>query len=215
MKKFAVVLAGCGVFDGAEIQEAVLCMLAIKRQGATYQCFAPDVEQHHVINHLTGEEMNEERNFLTEAARIDRGQVKPLSEYNAEEFDALVFSGGFGVAKNLSTIAFDGANAAVLADVEKAINTTYDEVKPIGAMCISPALIARIIEGASLTIGDEKETIEVIEKMGGKHVLASHGDVVMDEENLIFSTPCYMLDAQITDIDDGANNMIKAMIKHL
>lgn len=215
MKKFAVVLAGCGVFDGAEIHEAITAMLAIKRQGGEYQCFAPDIPQHHVINHLNGEEMNESRNVLVESARIARGEIKDLSEYKAEDFDALIFPGGFGAAKNLSTVAFDGPDAKVNPEVEKAVKETLKNEKPIGALCIAPAFIAKIIEGVNVTIGEDAGTIEAIEKMGGKHVKTTHGDVVVDEENLVFTTPCYMLDAEITDIDDGASNIVAEMMKYM
>ena len=133
MKKIAVVLAGCGVYDGAEIHEATLTLLAIARQGAQYQCFAPDINQAHVINHLTGKEMPETRNVLVEAARIARGKIKPLSDYRATEYDSIIFPGGFGVAKNLCTFAFDGEKCTVNKDVEKAIRTTVVAEKPIGA----------------------------------------------------------------------------------
>lgn len=146
-KKFAVVLSGCGVYDGAEIHEATMTMLAIKEGGADYQCFAPDIPQYHVINHLTGEEMNESRNVLVESARIARGDIKPLTEYNANEFDALIFPGGFGAAKNLSTVAFDGADATVNPQVEETIKSTLALHKPIGALCISPAVVAKVIQG--------------------------------------------------------------------
>jgi enhancing lycopene biosynthesis protein 2 len=211
-KKFAVVLSGCGVFDGAEIHEATLTLLAIARAGATYQCFAPDIKQYHVINHLTGEEMNEERNVLVESARIARGDIKPLNEYDAKEFDALIFPGGFGAAKNLSTVAFDGAEATVIPEVEKAIEDTVALRKPIGALCISPAILAKVLKDVSVTIGKDKGTAEAIEAMGATHVETNHGDVVFDENKLVFTTPCYMLDATITDIDDGATNVVKAMM---
>ena len=211
-KKFAVILSGCGVFDGAEIHEATLTLLAIARAGATYQCFAPDIKQYHVINHLTGEEMNEERNVLIESARIARGDIKPLSEYDAKNFDALIFPGGFGAAKNLSTVAFDGANATVIPEVEKAIEDTVALRKPIGALCISPAILAKVLKDVSVTIGKDKGTAEAIEAMGATHVETNHGDVVFDENKLVFTTPCYMLDATITDIDDGATNVVKAMM---
>ncbi len=215
MKKFAIVLAGCGVFDGAEIHEATLTMLAIKRQGADYQCFAPDIPQHHVINHLTGDEMNESRNVLVEAARIARGNIKALSEYKARNYDALIIPGGFGAAKNLSTVAFDGPDAKVNPEVEKAVLNTLDSKKPIGALCISPAFIAKIIEGVNVTIGEDEGTTQAIEKMGGTHVKTTHGDVVVDEDKLVFTTPCYMLDAEITDIDDGASNIVAEMLKYM
>ncbi|NOY50289.1 MAG: isoprenoid biosynthesis glyoxalase ElbB [Chlorobi bacterium] len=213
MKSFAVVLSGCGVYDGAEIHEATLTMLAIAREGASYQCFAPNINQHHVINHLDGKEMSEKRNVLVESARIARGDIKDLKEFKAADFDAIIFPGGFGAAKNLSTIAFDGANASVNGDVEKAVVAMKEAKKPIGALCISPAVIAKILTKVNVTIGTDKATIEVIEKIGAKHFETTHGDVVFDEENLVFTTPCYMLDAKITDIDDGANNIVDAMLK--
>ncbi|MCF8235716.1 MAG: isoprenoid biosynthesis glyoxalase ElbB [Bacteroidales bacterium] len=215
MKKFAVVLAGCGVYDGAEIHEAILAMLAIKRQGGEYQCFAPDIPQHHVINHLTGEEANEQRNVLVESARIARGEIKSLSDYKVEDYDALIFPGGFGAAKNLSTVAFDGADAKVNPEVKRVVEETHQAKKPIGALCITPAFIAKIIEGVNVTVGDDEGTIKAIEKMAGKHVKTTHGDVVVDEDNMVFTTPCYMLDAQITDIDDGASNIVAEMMKYM
>jgi enhancing lycopene biosynthesis protein 2 len=132
MKKIAVVLSGSGVYDGSEIHEATLTLLAIARNKAEYQCFAPDVDQAHVINHLTGEEMTENRNVLVEAARIARGNIKPLSEYNAAVFDAIVFPGGFGAAKNLCTFAFDGVDCKIHSDVEVAVRSTVEAGKPVG-----------------------------------------------------------------------------------
>jgi len=215
MKKFAVVLAGCGVFDGAEIHEATLTLLAIKKLGADYQCFAPDIAQHHVINHITGDEMNESRNVLIEAARIARGDIKNLNEFNSKDYDALIFPGGFGAAKNLSTVAFKGADADVNPEVEKTVKSMLEAKKPIGALCISPAFIARIIGDVKVTIGQDEGTIQAIEAMGGTHVAADHGDVVVDDEKLVFTTPCYMLDADITQIWDGAYNIVEAMLKFM
>lgn len=213
MKKFAVILAGSGVYDGAEIHEATLTMLAISRQGAEYQCFAPNINQHHVINHLNGEEMKETRNVLVESARIARGNIKDLKEFDGNNFDAIIFPGGFGAAKNLSTVAFDGANATVNSEVEKAIKQMFELKKPIGALCISPTIIAKVLGDVNLTIGQDEGTIEVIEAFGATHIETDHGDVVFDEEKLVFTTPCYMLDATILDIDDGATNVVYAMLE--
>jgi enhancing lycopene biosynthesis protein 2 len=215
MKKFAVVLAGSGVYDGAEIHEAVLTLLAIKKHGADYEIFAPDVKQHHVVNHLTGKEMHEERNVLIEAASIARGAIKQLSDFQARNFDALVFPGGFGVAKNLCTFAFDGDNCRVNPDVEKAVKDMVSLHKPIGAMCISPVVISKILGDVELTIGDELATIEKIQKMGSKHIITSHGEVVKDIHKKIYTTPCYMLDANILQIELGTNNLIGAILRDL
>lgn len=215
MKKFAVVLAGCGVFDGAEIHEATLTLLAIKKQAADYQCFAPDIPQHHVINHITGDEMNESRNVLIESARISRGDIKNLNEFDPKDFDALIFPGGFGAAKNLSTVAFKGADAEVNAEVEKAVKSMLEAKKPIGALCISPAFIAKIIGDVKVTIGQDEGTANAIEAMGATHITTDHGDVVVDDEKLVFTTPCYMLEADITQIWDGAYNTVEAMLKFM
>ena len=215
MKNFAVVLAGNGVFDGAEIHEATLTLLAIKQQGAEYDIFAPNIPQHHVINHITGEEMPEQRNVLVESARIARGEIGDLKDFNPDKYDAIIFPGGFGAAKNLSTVAFDGANAKVNHDVEKAVKGMLEMGKPIGALCISPAMIAKIIGDVKVTIGEDQGTIAAINAMGGTHVKTSHGEVVIDEKHKVFTTPCYMLDADITQIADGANNVVKEIMKSI
>lgn len=213
MKKIAVVLAGNGVYDGSEIHEATITLLTIARNGAQYQCFAPDIEQAHVINHLTGKEMPETRNVLVEAARIARGNIKPLSAYNAKEFDALVFPGGFGVAKNLCNYAFEGTNCTVNRDVEKAIRSTVIEEKPIGALCISPVLIAKVLVDVEVTIGNEKAASSAIETLGATHITKSHGEIVYDEKYKLVTTPCYMLDATIDQVADGVENVIKKILE--
>lgn len=214
-KKFAVILAGCGSRDGAEIHEATMALYGIKKSGADYQIFAPDINQHHVINHITGEEMNETRNVLIESARIARGDAKPLSDLDMSEFDALMLPGGFGVAKNLCTFAFDGPNCKVNKEVEQAILSAHSQRKPIGALCISPVLLAKLIPGAKLTIGTDEGTTEAVVTMGAEHSPTSHGEVAVDEKNLLFTTPCYMLDATIVDIADGAMAVVKEMVKFL
>lgn len=210
--KVAVVLAGCGVYDGAEIHEAVLTMLAIVRKGGTYQCFAPNIPQNHVINHLTGqEEHGATRNVLIEAARIARGNIKDLREFRAADFDAIVFPGGFGAAKNLCTFALDGPECHVNGDVERAIKEVHAAGKPIGALCISPALIARVLGNVTVTIGNDRDTADGIESMGGAHTPTTHGQVVIDHEARVATTPCYMLDATIDQIDIGAQNVVDAV----
>jgi enhancing lycopene biosynthesis protein 2 len=213
MKKFAVVLSGCGVFDGAEIHEATLSLLAIAKKGGSYQIFAPDINQHHVINHITGEEMDESRNVLIESARIARGNIHKLDEFQAADFDALLFPGGFGAAKNLSTWAFEGAEAKVLPEVEEAIRNMLSLKKPVGAMCISPVILAKVLGEVHLTIGNDDSTIDAMESLGAKHVYTTHGEVVVDPDHNLVTTPCYMLDATIDQIAEGADNMVDALLK--
>ncbi|WP_163324270.1 isoprenoid biosynthesis glyoxalase ElbB [Draconibacterium mangrovi] len=213
MKNIAVVLAGNGVYDGAEIHEATLTLLAIAQQGAAYQCFAPDVDQAHVVNHISGEEMPETRNVMVEAARIARGNIKALSEYKADDYDAIIFPGGFGAAKNLCTFAFDGPDCKVNPDVEKAIKATVDAEKPVGALCISPAIIAKVLGDVKLTIGQDKGTADALESLGATHVATTHGEIVVDEKYKVITTPCYMLDATITQIADGASNVVAKMLE--
>ena len=212
-RNIAVILAGCGVFDGAEIHEAVLSLLAIARQGAQYQVFAPNREQAHVINHFTGEVSNESRNILVESARIARGKIEPLDQIQIEKFDAILFPGGFGVAKNLCSLAFDGPSCTVLPEVEQVVQDAVKAGKPIGALCIAPAMMTKILAGAEVTIGNELSTIQAIEKMGGSHIEATHAQVVIDEQYKLVTTPCYMLDASIDQIADGAENAVAALLK--
>ncbi|WP_297093649.1 isoprenoid biosynthesis glyoxalase ElbB [uncultured Draconibacterium sp.] len=213
MKNIAVVLAGNGVYDGAEIHEATLTLLAIAQQGAAYQCFAPNVDQAHVVNHISGEEMPETRNVMVEAARIARGNIKALSEYRAADYDAIIFPGGFGAAKNLCTFAFDGPDCKVNPDVEKAIKATVEAEKPVGALCISPAIIAKVLGDVKLTIGQDKGTADALETLGATHVTTTHGEIVVDEKYKVITTPCYMLDATITQIADGASNVVAKMLE--
>ncbi|WP_462319382.1 isoprenoid biosynthesis glyoxalase ElbB [Marinilabilia sp.] len=212
-KKFAVVLSGCGVYDGAEITETVSTLLAIEKAGAEYEVFAPDMEQRQVINHINGEEMHEARNVLVEAARIVRGDIKPLSGFNADNYDALMFPGGFGAAKNLSSFAFDGADCSIHPEVEKAVRDTNKADKPIGALCITPVIMAKIFDEAKLTIGSDQGVAEALQTMGATHVTTTHAEVVTDEKLKIATTPCYMLDAKITQIAEGAENIVNAVMK--
>ena len=212
MKKLAVVLSGNGVFDGAEIHEATLTLYSIEKNGATYEIFAPNIDQHHVINHITGEEMPEKRNVMIEAARIARGKITDLAQFKANDFDALIFPGGFGVAKNLCSFAFDGVNCTVNLDAEKAIRSMIEQKKPVGALCIAPVLLAKILGNVELTIGQDKNTADAIKSMGAKHKDTTHGEVIIDKNLKIVTTPCYMLDANISQIGDGANNIVKAIL---
>jgi len=211
-KKFAVVLAGCGVYDGAEIHEATLALYSIMKNGAAYDVFAPDIYQHHVINHLTGKEINEKRNVLIESARIARGKIKPLSEFKADNYDVLLFPGGFGVAKNLCDFAFKGSDCEINKDVEAAIMQMINRKKPVGAMCIAPVMLARLLKNIVLTIGNDPGTSVNVEKMGAVHKVTTHGDVIIDKNYKVATTPCYMLDANILDIADGADKIVKALL---
>ncbi len=215
MKKFAIILSGCGVYDGAEIHEAVMTMYAVMKNGAEYQVFAPDIVQHHVVNHMTGAEMSEIRNVLVESARIARGKIQPLAKLDMRDYDALIFPGGFGAAKNLCSFAFKGADCEVHPQVAKVIREAVSLRKPIGALCISPVILAKVLGDVELTIGDDKGTAAAVEKMGAKHKTTTHGQVVIDSRLKIFTTPCYMLEATILQIAEGADNIVEAMIKEM
>lgn len=213
MKKIAIVLSGCGVYDGAEIHEVVLTMLAASKLGVLYQLFAPDIDQMHVINHLNGEVSNEKRNVLVESARIARGNIKPLSSYNQDLYDGIVFPGGFGVAKNLCTFAVDGIEMTVSEDVANVVQNTHKAGKPIGALCISPVVIAKLLPGTTVTIGLDKATADSIKILGGIHQSAENTEVVIDNTNKIVTTPCYMLDSSVYQVAQGIENLMTAMIE--
>ncbi len=215
MKKFAVILCGCGTLDGSEIHESVMTLLAIDRNNCEYSIFAPDDKQYHVMNHLTHQPMAEQRNMLVEAARIARGQVRPISDCRVNDFDALVFPGGNGSAKNLFTYALEGPNCSVREDVTQLVHAFHNQGKPIGALCIAPVMLSRILGDITITIGNDEGTIANVEKFGSQHINTQQGGVIADKQNMIFTTPCYMLPARISDIADCAENLIESILENI
>ena len=212
-KKIAVILAGCGVYDGSEIHESVLALLRLSQQGVQVQCFAPDIAQHHVINHLTGEEMAESRNVLVEAARIARGNVRDVRELLAADFDALLIPGGFGVAKNLSDFAFKGDAAHVQPDVLAAAQAFANAQKPIGLICIAPALAAAIYgNGVQCTIGTDLDVGGVLNRMGAEHVACGAESIVVDAARKLVTTPANMLANNIAEAAEGINRLVDEVL---
>jgi enhancing lycopene biosynthesis protein 2 len=213
MKQVAVVLSGCGVYDGAEIHEAVLTLLALDRAGAQAVCFAPDKAQLHVINHLSGEEMPESRNVLLESARIARGKIQALSLADAEQLDALIVPGGFGAAKNLSSFATQGAECSVDPDLSKLIREMHKKNKPMGFMCIAPTLLPKVFDQPlRLTIGNDPDLGEVIDAMGGEPVICPVDDIVVDIENKVVTTPAYMLAQSICEAAQGIDKLVSRVL---
>lgn len=217
MAKIGVVLSGCGVYDGSEIHEAVITLLAIDRAGAEAVCMAPDIAQLHVVNHLSGEPVaGESRNVLVESARIARGKIKNMAEVTINDFDALIFPGGFGAAKNLCDFAVNGTDCTVNPEVERLVKATLAARKPLAAVCIAPALIARIVgDQTQLTIGTDADTGSAIDTMGGRHVNCPVREFVIDREHKIVSTPAYMLAGRISEAADGIEKTVRALINLL
>ncbi|CRN02868.1 MULTISPECIES: isoprenoid biosynthesis glyoxalase ElbB [Pseudomonas] len=213
-KKIAVILSGCGVYDGAEIQESVITLLRLDQRGAHVECFAPDIAQLHVINHLTGEEMPESRNVLVESARIARGAVKDIREANAADFDALIVPGGFGAAKNLSDFAVQGAGCSVNPQVLDLAEAFAEAGKPVGLICISPALAAKIYgPGVTCTIGNDADTAAALDKMGATHQECTVEDIVEDTARKLVSTPAYMLGKNISEVASGINKLVDRVLE--
>lgn len=213
-KKIAVILSGCGVYDGAEIHESVITLLRLDQRGAQVECFAPDIAQLHVINHLTGEEMPESRNVLVESARIARGAVKDIGEANAADFDALIVPGGFGAAKNLSNFAVEGAGCSINPQVLALAEAFAEAGKPVGLICISPALAAKIYgPGVTCTIGNDADTAAALDKMGATHVECTVEDIVEDPARKLVSTPAYMLGKNISEVASGINKLVDRVLE--
>ncbi|NRF61806.1 isoprenoid biosynthesis glyoxalase ElbB [Vibrio coralliilyticus] len=213
MKKVAVILSGSGVFDGAEIHESVLALHAIEKQGASWHCFAPNIEQLHVINHITGEEMAETRNVLTEAARIARGNIEDVAKLNAEEFDALLLPGGFGAAKNLTDFAVNGAECSINTHVASACRAFAQARKPAGYLCIAPAIIPMIYDnGVKGTIGNDEVTASAFNALGGEHITCEVDEIVFDEEHKVLSTPAYMLAGNISQAASGIEKLVSKLV---
>ncbi len=214
MKKIAVILSGCGVYDGSEIHEAVLTLLAIDQNAAQYRCFAPNVNQHHVVNHFTGAiSENESRNVLVESARIARGDVEDIIDLHVDEWDALVVPGGFGAAKNLCDFAIKGKDCTVNPEVLSACQAFACAEKPAAYLCIAPAMLALIYgKGVQGTIGKEAGTIETLTSMGLDHINCEVEDIIVDEQHKVISTPAYMLATSISEAATGINKLVKKLV---
>lgn len=223
--KIGILLSGCGVYDGAEIQESVLAMLAIQEANAEYVCIGVNQLQHHVINHLNGEEMNETRNMLTEAARIARGEIVDIEHIIIHDLDALVIPGGFGSAKNFTKWAFDGPDGKILPSVKKLLLDFKEFNKPIAALCVSPVVLAKAFEGSefelNLTIGsdgagspyDIQSFTQGIRKTGANTEMKTVDEILIDENNRIITAPCYMMDASVLEIRNNIQQAINALVR--
>ncbi|WP_194756508.1 isoprenoid biosynthesis glyoxalase ElbB [Aliidiomarina indica] len=214
MKKIAVLLSGCGVFDGSEIYETVITLLSIEKNGAQYQCFAPDRAQLHVVNHRTQDiNPNSKRNSLTEAARLARGEIKSISELDIREFDALIVPGGFGAAKNFSDFALRGAEATADDSVVEFCRAFKNNNKPVGYMCIAPSLLPFVYgKGVKLTIGNDKATADALTGLGAEHIECPVDDIVVDDTHRVVTTPAYMLATSLTEASKGIEALVTKVI---
>lgn len=216
MKKVAVILSGCGVYDGSEIHEAVLTLLALSRAGAEVTCVAPDITQKHVVDHSTGTIMeDEDRNVLQEAARISRGEIQALDQITVSYFDAFIYVGGYGAAKNLSTFAFDGAAYDADPATVNLIQNACEANRPQGFMCISPVLAARALgnKRVKVTIGNDPDTAAAIEAKGAQHLNCPVDAIIVDQDLQIASTPAYMLAQNILEAERGINQLVEEVLK--
>ncbi|XP_061454702.1 glutamine amidotransferase-like class 1 domain-containing protein 3, mitochondrial [Rhineura floridana] len=220
-KKVAIILAGCGVYDGSEVHESSAVMVHLSREGAQVEFYAPDIDQMHVVHHIKGQPTEEKRNVLAESARIARGNVKDLAMMKAKELDALIIPGGFGVAKNLCTWAVDGKNCTVSKHVEDTIKAFHSAKKPIGLCCISPVLAAKILPGCEVTVGHDTEcqtwpyakTAEALEDLGCTHVNKEVSEVHVDVKNKLVTTSAFMCNAPVHEIYDGIGKMVREVLK--
>jgi len=215
-KKVAVILSGCGVYDGSEIYESTLVLLALDRAGIAYQCMAPNIEQMHVINHFTGEEMTDSRNVLVESARLARGEIIDLADANPEDYAGLIFPGGFGAAKNLSNFAVAGTQMSVNPVVSEFAQAMQQEKKVIGLVCIAPAMAPLLFgDGVKCTIGNDADTAAAINAMGGEHQACSVDDFYIDEAKNVITTPAYMLAGRISEAAEGIDKLVACFIGRL
>ena len=214
MGKVAVVLAGCGVYDGAEVNEAVLTLLCLEQAGVEYQCMAPDIDQMHVVNHLSGEPVEgETRNVLVESARIARGNIIDLGSANPDDYEALIVPGGFGAAKNLCNFAVAGADMAVESGFLAFAQAIHQAGKPIGLICIAPVMAAAICgEGTECTIGNDADTAAAIGAMGGVHLECPVEEARVDAKRKMVTTPAYMLAGCVNDAYQGISQCVRQVL---
>ena len=215
MTTIAVILSGCGVKDGSEIHEATLALYFLDKLGATVKCFAPNRAQAHVVNHHNDQaDDTSNRNILQEAARIARGEIAALDTLDVSQFDAIIFPGGFGAAKNLCDYAFKGADFSVQPDIASLITQAHQQKITMGFLCIAPMLAAKLIPGVTVTVGQAGDTAEHITQLGGIHQVAKVSEVVWDEKNKVASTPAYMLGPSISAIGTGIEALCQSVVQH-
>ncbi|XP_028655424.1 glutamine amidotransferase-like class 1 domain-containing protein 3, mitochondrial [Erpetoichthys calabaricus] len=222
VKRVAVVLAGCGVFDGSEIHEASAVLVHLSRSGAEVSIFAPNIDQMHVIDHVKGNPTEEQRNVMVESARLARGNIHDLAELQVNELDAIIFPGGFGVAKNLCSWAVDGNKCTVNDLVKSTLLAFHNAKKPIGLCCISPVLAAKVFPGCEVTVGHDTNsdgrfpdcsTASSIEELGCKHICKNVNEAHVDEKNKIITTCAFMCKAPLHEIFDGVGVMVQEVLK--
>lgn len=215
MKKIGVLLSGCGVYDGSEIHESVLTLLAICKCKAEAICIAPDMKMTHTIDHSCGEERDEKRNVLVEAARIARGNITKLSDLDISGIDALILPGGFGAAKNLCDYAFNGKDCTVNKDVALLLTKMTEAKKPIGAICIAPVIVAKVLghKAVEVTIGTDETTASHIQSFGAKHVNCSATEFHLDEVNKVVTVPAYMNAANIGEVAEGIEKLVSKIVE--
>lgn len=221
-KHVAIVLSGSGVFDGTEITEAVSCMIHLSRHNVNISFFAPNTQQLHVVNHAVGQLETENRNVMHEAARISRGSIQPLSNLNAVDFSALVVPGGFGAAKNLSDFAINGTKLTVNADLQRVIKEFAAELKPMGFCCIAPVLLAKVLPGCTITVGQKANanndwpyagTIDSCIELGAKTEEKDVNEISIDANYNIVTTPAFMKNASFFQVFSGIGFMIDELLK--
>lgn len=222
--KVGILLSGCGVYDGSEIQETISAMLALEESGVEYIGISINKNQHHVINHIDGSEQHETRNMLVESARIMRGNVVDISTITPADIDGLVIPGGFGNAKNLSNWAFNGPDGEILPEVKLLLINLINIGKPIAALCVSPILLSLALKDSkevpTLTLGSSKEKSpydikafhEGIEKIGSKSIEKGIKEISVDEKNRIICAPCYMQDTSLLEVRKNARLAIEKLI---
>ncbi len=217
MVKVGVVLSGCGVFDGSEIHESVLTLLALDKLGATAVCLAPAIDQAHVVNHRTGKVTEDVRNVLDESARIARGKVTDISKVKVSDLDALILPGGFGAAKNLCNFAAAGSKARVDPGVARLVRDMHKAKKPIAALCIAPTVLAAALRDErahpKMTIGSDEKTATLLEEMGAKHVVCPVDEFRVDEESRLITSPAYMYDARISEVATGIERTVRELVR--
>jgi len=213
MKKFAIILSGCGNKDGTELRESILSMLVIEQRGYSFDCFAPNVWQEDVINHMTNEKMTNIRNVLIESSRIARGDIKSLEDLCFEDYSAILFPGGYGVAKNLTNFGYVNDNSYTINNaVSTVIQNFHMLKKPMGFLCIAPILVQKIIPDSCITLGNDKKISSIMESIGSRCKIVDQNVPIVDRKNRIVSLPCYMLDISIPNLYNGIQDAIKEII---
>ena len=187
------------MYDGSDVHESVLLLLALEEAGERPVLLAPDIRQGRTVDHLSaGTVEGEDRNVLCESARLGRGIVRALATVRPDELEALVIPGGYGPVVNFSGgFAMPGAARRILPEVEPFLQHFLMERKPLGLIGLGEVPVRTLL-------GQEMEP---------PSPPADPRHLRVDADRRIVHTPGFAAFTRLADVRAGIEAMVAALLR--